>query len=396
MFTDLLIIGGGVVGLAAARTFASRHPGSRVVVIDKEPELGRHASGRNSGVLHAGFYYSADSLKAQLCRRGNAAWKALCAERGVAVAPVGKLVVARSAADHAGLDELLRRARANGVRLEEVDEAGAREIEPRARTVGRALWSPDTATVRPAEVMASLAGACADLGVEIRTATSFLGREGTRVATSSGSIEAGLVLNCAGLYADRVAAAWGAGDRWQLVPFKGLYLLSSPGAPPLRCNVYPVPDLGMPFLGVHLTVTPDGTTKIGPTALPARWREDYGGLGGMRADEVIEQVRCQSRLLLTDPAFRRLGARELPKASRRLLVRLARPLVRGLEAGHFRRWGRAGVRAQLAERATGRLELDFVIEPAERSLHVLNAVSPAFTCALPFAELLCDHLEAAS
>lgn len=389
---DLLVVGGGVVGLAAARAYARRQPGARVVLLEKEPELGAHASGRNSGVLHAGFYYAADSLKAAFSVEGNRALAAFCEARGLPIRRCGKLVVARSERDHSGLDELLRRARASGVRLEAVTEAEARRIEPRVRTVGRAVWSPDTAVVSPGRVVAALADDAREAGVDVRLGVAFTGRSGRIVTTGAGPIRADRVLNCAGAYADRVAAAWGVGTRHALVPFRGTYVVAAPRTEPLACCVYPVPDLAMPFLGVHLTVTVDGGLKIGPTAAPARWREDYGGLAGLRFDELREQASLQLRLAAREPAFRRHATRELAKRSRTWLVREAGQLVRGLRRRDFRAWGRPGIRAQLVDRRTGRLEHDFLVEAGEGSLHVLNAVSPAFTCSLPFAEHLCDRL----
>lgn len=391
---DLLVIGAGVVGLTAARAFARRHPGARVLVLEKEPRVGQHASGRNSGVLHAGFYYPADSLKARFSVEGNRALARYCEEHGLPIRRCGKLVVARTEGELPALDELRARGEANGVRLEAITDAEARRIEPRVRTAGAALWSPDTAVVDPAAVTARLADELADLRVEVRTGARFTGRTGGIVTTAAGPVSAGVVLNCAGAHADRVAAAWGVGARYALVPFRGMYVLGDVGAPRLACCVYPVPPAGMPFLGVHLTVTAQGGVKIGPTAAPARWREDYGGLGGLVWSEVREQVRIQLRLLRGNAGFRRHAARETLKHSRTWLVREASALVTGLQRRAFRRWGRPGVRAQLVERRTGELVGDFVIEPGHRSLHVLNAVSPAFTCSLPFAEHLADRIEA--
>ncbi|MEZ4241497.1 MAG: L-2-hydroxyglutarate oxidase [Myxococcota bacterium] len=391
---DLLVIGAGVVGLTAARAFARRHPGQRVVVLDKEPEVGRHASGRNSGVLHAGFYYDADSLKARFSRDGNRALADYCEEHALPLRRCGKLVVPRDAAELPALDALAARG-ANGVRLEAVSAEEAQRIEPRVRAHERALWSPDTAVVSPQAVCAQLARELGELGVTLRTSTPFRGRDGEAVLAGDDRIEAGAVLNCAGAFADRVAAGWGAGEAYQLVPFRGLYLLADPATASLACCVYPVPPSDMPFLGVHLTVTVEGTVKIGPTATPARWREDYGGLAGLRWRDVAEQLRIQPRLLRRNALFRRHAVSELSKRSAWVLVREASRLVDGLPALRSWKWGRPGIRAQLVERASGALVGDFVVERAERSLHVLNAVSPAFTCSLPFAEHLVDLLEAA-
>lgn len=394
MTTDFLVIGAGIVGLTVALALRARHPDCSVTVLEKEERAGLHASGRNSGVLHAGFYYTADSLKARFTRDGNLAMQRWCRERGLPLRVCGKLVVARSEADHQGLDTLLARAQALEIPMEPVDDDEARRIEPRARTVGRALWSPSTASVDPAAIVASMVEEAERSGVAVHKSTRFVSRRGGAVRTDHGTLHAGYVVNAAGLYADRVAAAWGCGGRYRILPFRGLYLLGEERAGPLACHVYPVPDLGMPFLGVHLTVTVGGGVKIGPNAVPAPWREGYGGLAGFSARELVEVLGREARLFLGDPAFRRLAVKELPKIRRSRLLRDATRLVDGLRPEDFRRWGKPGIRAQLLDLEEGRLELDFVVEHGERSTHVLNAVSPAFTASLPFAEWLVDQIVA--
>ncbi len=390
--TDVLVVGGGIVGLTVALAIRARHPSTRIELVEKESRWGAHASGRNSGVLHAGFYYSADSLKARFSREGAAALARWCEERGLPLRRCGKLVVARSEADHAGLDELLRRARSNGVPLDEVDEQSARRIEPRVRTVGRALWSPSSASVDPLAVVSSMAGACADQGIGVHLGVAWRGMKGRITTTSAGPVEAGLVVNCAGLQADRVARAYGASTHLRILPFKGRYLLGGEGAEPLRCHVYPVPDLAMPFLGAHLTVTPTGGVKIGPTAVPALWREHYEGLDGLRAGELVEVLGREAWLLCRNQAIRRHAWRELRALGRSHLLQQASTLVDGIDTRHFRRWGRPGIRAQLVDMRTGELVMDFCVERGERSLHVLNAISPAFTCSLPFAAYVAEQV----
>jgi len=383
---DFLVVGAGIVGLTVARALAREHPDASVMVIDKEPALAEHASGRNSGVLHAGFYYTADSLKARFTRDGNRQLTAWCEARGVPVRRCGKLVVARDATEHAGLDELLARGKRNGVELVEITEAEAREIEPRVLTSERALWSPTTSSVDPSEVVRALAEEIRDAGVVVRTSTPYLGRaEGLRVRVPGGEIEPGYLINCAGLYADRVARDFGFSKHYAILPFKGLYLYGDDDQA-LRTNIYPVPDLGMPFLGVHFTVTVDGHVKIGPTALPAFWRENYGGLHRFSLVEMVQVLSAEARMFLTDATFRRLAREEIDKSFRTRLARRAAGLATGVEPSSYRRWGRPGIRAQLLDRRTGSLVMDFLVEGDDRSLHVLNAVSPAFTCALPFAD----------
>jgi len=388
---DVVVIGAGVIGVAIAAELRRRHPARRVTVLEKEHAAGEHASGRNSGVLHAGFYYTADSLKARFSRVGNARMRAWCGARGLRLACTGKLVVARDAGELAGLDELSRRAAANGVELHTIDAAEAHRIEPRARTFERALWSPTTATVDPAEVMADLVADAVSRGVEFRygVVARTIGKEA--VETDGGRIPCGYAINAAGSYADRLARTAGFSRHYRILPFKGLYLHSSepPGA--FRTHVYPVPNLANPFLGVHLTVSVDGHAKIGPTAIPCLWREQYDWLHGFRAGEAAAIVADMARLCVgAGFDFRGLALEEARKYHRPTLVARAAALAHGIRAEDYTRWGRPGIRAQLLDVRDRTLVQDFRLEGDERSLHVLNAVSPGFTCALPFADFVCD------
>ncbi|MEK7384633.1 MAG: L-2-hydroxyglutarate oxidase [Elusimicrobiota bacterium] len=392
---DFLVVGGGVVGLSLARELKRRRPEASVVLLDKEDGPARHASGRNSGVLHAGFYYTADSLKARFTRAGNLAWTEYCRQRGLPLRACGKLVVASCPEDLSVLDELLKRGRANGVPVEMVDEKAARAIEPRAKTFGRALFSPSTSVVDPAACMAALAKDAASEGVDIRWGTAYVGRTGRRVMTSRGEISAGFVVNAAGLYADRVARDFGFSQRYRILPFKGLYLYSDEPMGAFRAHIYPVPDIRNPFLGVHLTVTVDGHVKIGPTAIPALWRENYGGLDGFSALEMAEIALRQAGLLLgAGFDFRRLAWEAIRKNSRRVMTGLAAILADGVKESDYRRWGKPGIRAQLVDIKTRKLVMDFLLEGDADCLHVLNAVSPGFTCAMPFAAHVVDRIEA--
>lgn len=391
---DLLVIGGGIIGLILALQAKARHPGSTVMLIEKEDACGRHASGRNSGVLHAGFYYSADSLKARLTRDGCRRMTEYCLDRGLRINRCGKLVVARDQTELAGLDELLVRGRRNGVELHDITADEAREIEPRALTHERALFSPSTAAVDPSEVMQSFQRDAQRAGVEIHTGTAYQGRSNGDVITTRGTMSPGYVINAAGLYADKVARDFGFAEHYRILPFKGLYLYQREDVPTLRTNIYPVPDLEAPFLGVHLTVTVDARVKLGPTATPAFWREHYAGLGNFRLGELAEVVGREAVFFLrNDFSFRRLARREIRKYSRRYMVRAAGALAEGLEVRNFRTWGTPGIRAQLVHTKEKKLVMDFCCEADDRSFHVLNAVSPAFTCALPFSEYVLDRVE---
>ncbi|NIR42886.1 MAG: L-2-hydroxyglutarate oxidase [Gemmatimonadetes bacterium] len=390
---DFVVIGGGVIGLRIATEVKLRFPDSDVTLLEKEERCGLHASGRNSGVLHAGFYYTADSFKARFTRDGNRRLSDYCVEHELPVNRCGKLVVARSADELDVLDELLHRARLNGVELESVSVEEARRIEPRARTHVRALYSPTTATVDPTQVVAAFAQTACRVGVEVRTGVAYRGRRDDGIETTAGALRAGYVINAAGLYADRIARDFGFASAYRILPFKGLYLHGSDEAPAFRTNIYPVPDLRTPFLGVHLTVTVDGGVTIGPTAVPAFWREGYRGLENFRLAETLEILRLEGILFLLNRAgFRDLALRELPKYLRSVLASRAARLAVGIETRHFKRWGPAGIRAQLVDLERYELVTDFKLEGDEESFHVLNAVSPAFTCAIPFAEYVLDEI----
>ena len=391
---DFLVIGGGVIGLSIARELRRRRTDARVLLIEKEPSCGAHASGRNSGVLHAGFYYSPDSLKAKFTRLGNERLTAYCEEKRIPLNTCGKLVVAKDAADLPSLDELFRRGQLNGIELHALTETEAKSIEPRVRTYQRALFSPRTSTVSPLQVVHAMQQDALHEGIQIQCGTAYRGRADGKVRTNQDSIEAGYVVNAAGLYADKIAMDYGFSEKYRILPFKGLYLYSDepPGA--IRTNIYPVPDLRNPFLGVHFTITADGKTKIGPTAIPALWRENYEGFGNVNFRELVE-VASRGLGLLTGAGFdfRRLAMEEITKYSRSKMVSLASVLAEGVVERHYRTWGRPGIRAQLLDITKRKLEMDFVLEGDDRSMHVLNAVSPAFTCSLPFASHVCDQID---
>ena len=393
--TDYLIIGGGIVGLTIALELRRRDAKAKIVVLEKEKELAQHGSGRNSGVLHAGFYYTADSLKAQFTRDGNTRWKAFVRERGLKLNECGKLVVAKNQSEVAGLRELKRRGDLNGVETYLISVEEAQEIEPRVKTTELALWSPNTATVDPKECMAAIAKECADKGIEILLDSPYQGRRGKSVITPSEVIDAGFVVNAAGLHADQVAHDFGVGERYRILPFKGLYVYSSEPVGSLRTNIYPVPDLRNTFLGVHFTLTVDGHAKIGPTAIPAFWRENYSGLEGFDPAEAFSILRDEAILFFrNDFGFRALAFEEIKKYSQAYLVKLASAMLEGVRPENYKTWGRPGIRAQLYDHQDKKLVMDFMLRGNHESLHVLNAISPAWTASMPFAEHVADQVEA--
>ncbi|MFL5271827.1 MAG: NAD(P)/FAD-dependent oxidoreductase [Anaeromyxobacteraceae bacterium] len=384
----VLVAGGGIIGLTLARELALAGR-SDVVVLEKEQALGAHASGRNSGVLHAGIYYAPDSMKARSCLRGNMLMRAYCKERGLPLLECGKVVVARSEAELPVIDELLRRATANGARVELVDERQLADIEPNARTVGKALLSRDTAAVDPKAVLASLRADLERAGVRIVTGCAFTGLAGPRVAaTTAGPIAYERFVNAAGAYCDRVARHFGVGVAYRLIPFKGIYRKLRPGATfQVNGNIYPVPDIRNPFLGVHFSRSVHGDVYVGPTAIPAFGRENYGVLAGIDG-EAFATVARDARLFFSNAKFRGVALTEPKKYLPRFFNRDAALLVKAFDASLFEKAAKVGIRPQLVDWRTKELVMDFLVEARDESVHVLNPISPAFTSSMDLAKTI--------
>lgn len=392
---DFLLIGGGIIGISIARELKSRHPSSSVCILEKEPQCGLHASGRNSGVLHAGFYYTADSFKARFTREGNQRLTEYCESKKIKINKCGKLIVAQNESELVWLDELMVRAKNNSVPLKSISAEETYSIEARAITYQRALFSPTTSSVDPIELVRTLLSDAINQGVKLINNAQYLRRVGEQsIETSAGIFEANYLINVAGLYADKIGNDFGFSKDHRILPFKGLYLYSDEPAGSLKTHIYPVPDLKNPFLGVHFTITTDGKIKIGPTAIPAFWREQYQGWSNFNANELTEIIFRQAKLFLSSSFdFKTLAYREIKKYSKPLLVSLAAKLARGVDIKHYRKWGQAGIRAQLLNIKKKELEMDFVLEGDHHTMHILNAVSPGLTCALPFADYVCDQIE---
>jgi len=395
---DIAIVGGGVIGLATAHQILKRQPGLQVVVLEKESAVATHASTRNSGVLHAGFYYSPDSMKASLTARGNTMLREFCHENGVPVLACGKVVLALDSAQEVALNELHRRGIANGVDVRLIDSAELARLEPLAARAEVALWSPNTAVADPNLVAEALLtqvkarGAQVQVGCKVE-AVDVLSSGVVLGLSGGGAVQAKHVINCAGLYADKLAHQFGVGLEYAVLPFRGLYVYGNWPKGRLQRHVYPVPDARNPFLGVHATVTANGGVKIGPTAIPGFWREHYRGVGGWSPNEFADVARLLPRFFASDPKMTAgLLASEAPKVMKRLIVQAAAKLVPSVNSRDFKRWGPAGVRAQLVHRDSGKLEMDFIVREGERSTHVLNAVSPAWTSSFAVGDYVTEKV----
>ncbi len=390
---DYLIIGGGIIGLNIARELKQRDDSSKILLIEKENEVACHASGRNSGVLHAGFYYSADSLKAKFTKEGNAALKEFCKVRGLHVNECAKVVVAQNEEENQGLEELKRRGDTNGVELHWMNEEQLKEKYPNIKTYKRALFCPSTATVNPKEVTLEFKKYVLELGVEILLDCQYIKKlEGNEIVTSKGTFKTKKLINAAGLYADKIAKQFGFSQEFVIIPFKGIYLKDKKNVSNLTTNIYPVPNLANPFLGVHYTLTEGNESKIGPTAIPAFWRENYKGFSNFSFREFSEILFYEAKLFLTNAfGFRQLAFSEVRKYSLTYLKGLAIKLTQNMDHSGYDSWSTPGIRAQLLNTKTLELVQDFVVQSDEDSIHVLNAVSPAFTSSIPFSKWVVDE-----
>ena len=389
---DYIIIGAGIIGLNIAKNLAERFPMASIVVLEKEKEVALHGSGRNSGVLHAGFYYTANSLKAKFTKEGNAALKKFCKERNLEVNPCQKIVVAQDEKELQGLYELKKRGDINGVELHLVNEEELKKLYPNIKTYKEALLCPSTATVNPKKVTQEFSKVIQELGVELVLDCKYEGSSKNVIKTSQGDYEGVQIINCAGLYADKIAKDFSFCKDFVIIPFKGIYLKDKNNISSLKTNIYPVPNLDNPFLGVHYTLTVDNEAKIGPTAIPAFWRENYKGFDNFKLGECLEILYYEAKLFITNAfGFRDLAFSEVKKYSFKYLISLAKNLTQDMKHEGYDSWSTPGIRAQLLNKNTLELVQDFVVEGDKDSIHVLNAVSPAFTSSIPFANWVVEE-----
>jgi len=390
-----------MVGLALTYQLLERCSDLAIVVVDKEDQIGCHSSGRNSGVLHAGVYYPPGTLKAKVCVDGARRLRAWCEAEALPVLSCGKVITPQLPELDEQLDLLLARGRANGADVHLIDEVDFQRLVPYGRTAsGRALWSPDTCVVKPKLVLQRLEQRLRERGVTFALGTrvdkvlpaaralTLQGRSG-----SGHTLSYGYLFNATGLQADRVAQAFGLAERCTLLPFKGLYWQLDPRAPiRFTTNLYPVPDLNVPFLGVHVTPSPDGSISLGPTAIPAWGRENYRGFEGI---EPLMAARflgdLTSQWWRNAGGFRRYAREQALHGLKPLFLRAAQALVPGLRSEHLIPSEKVGIRAQLYDRQSGSLVQDFRLEHGEASTHVLNAISPAFTASFALADLILEQ-----
>ena len=391
---DFAVIGGGIVGLSVAWQLRQRRPSSSIVVIEKEQAVARHQSGHNSGVIHAGIYYEPGSLKAELCRKGVTETLRFCRDNDIPYEQCGKLIVATNADEHERMLALHERALQNGIRVELLDAAQLKQEEPNVAGVG-AILSPSTGIVDYRAVAAAMAGRLAELGGEVRTGAEVTALEESADAVTihvdgAPAVEARCLIVCGGLMADRLAAMMQLDVDFRVVPYRGEYYRLPEGLDGIvRHLIYPVPEPGLPFLGVHLTRMIDGSVTVGPNAVQGWKREGYGRLNFSLRDTAE---------MLGFPGFWRVTADNLGVGLAELWNSLWKPgylrqvqkYCPSIRLSDLRPYP-AGIRAQAVMR-DGTLVHDFLFAETRRSLHVCNAPSPAATSAIPIGEVLCDKI----
>lgn len=391
---DVAVVGGGLVGLGTLWAVQQQFQDLRCVLLEKEARLASHQSGRNSGVIHSGVYYRPGSLKAQLCRAGSQRLRAFCDAHGIRYERCGKLIVAVERHELVQLDRLYERGQANGVTgLHRLESHQIQEVEPRVQGVA-ALHLPEVSVVDFIAVAQTLAAQITEHGGTILTSTPLLQLHhvptGWRLGTTRGTYEARFLINCSGLHADRIARMAHERPAASIIPFRGEYYTLRPDRRELVHGlVYPVPDPGLPFLGVHFTKTISGEILVGPNAVLALKREGY-----CRSD-----VSCRDVLgLLGAPGFWRMAARywrvgleELSRSfSKRAFVRAAQRLIPSLREEDLIP-GHSGVRAQAID-VGGNLLDDFLMRESRAALHVYNAPSPAGTASLSIGQAIAERI----
>ncbi len=392
---DIVVIGGGIVALATAVALLDQLPGCGVVVLEKEAGVGRHQTGHNSGVIHAGIYYAPGSLKARLCREGAEATKAFCTENRIPFETCGKLLVATTPVELGRMADLQDRAGVNGIACDRLSAAELVEREPNVVGLG-ALFVPSTGIVDYRQVCEALRQQVLRLGGAVE-----LGAEVDRLVETADAVEVGAgdrswtarqVVACAGLQADRVARLAGLDPEFRIVPFRGeYYRLPDSKNDIVRTLIYPIPDPALPFLGIHLTRMIDGHVTVGPNAVLGLARESYAKRAINRHD-IADMVRFPGfwRVLR---ANLRSGAVEMRNSLwKRGYLRECRKYCPSLTVGDLLPY-EAGIRAQVVHR-DGSLEHDFLFAETDRMVHVCNAPSPAATSALPIGHMIAERVAA--
>jgi L-2-hydroxyglutarate oxidase len=387
---DFLIIGAGVIGFAVGIALLEENPRLKVIIAEKEKSLGAHASGRNSGVIHAGFYYSPNSLKAKFCKQGNAELRGLIKKHQIPILEIGKVVVTKSEQELVGLNKLFKSGSANGIEIELLDAGKLHKLEPLAITHEQFIWSPNSCVSDPNLIIHALRTKFELLGGQLKLDCKIeLIERFNEVIGSPNSITAKFFINAAGAYSDKLWEGLSLKTDYQMIPFLGMYKSTNFHALPIKRLIYPVPHPINPFLGVHFTLTLNNKVKIGPTAIPIFGKEQYSITSKLTVQELIQTFKGIYALVRGDKhSFSELLKTEWPKFYTKRLVKESSRIVP--TAINVKGWenSKSGIRSQLVDLKNGELVQDFVVKRYLNSIHILNAVSPGWTSALPFGRYI--------
>jgi L-2-hydroxyglutarate oxidase len=389
---DFVIIGSGIVGLSLGKLILENNRKAKVVILEKNSIISGHASTRNSGVIHAGFYYSSESHKARFCLEGNQLLRNYCSRNGIEVIETGKVVVPRNEIELERLENLYRQGIANGVLLEFLPAKELSRFEPRAKAFRNFIWSPTTAISNPNLIAEKLAFEFCNMGGKIRlNSTAKLLELNGNVHVKGFGETRPMVINCAGTHSLELARQIGLGRDYELLPFLGIYKKSLTNDLNFKTLVYPVPDPVNPFLGVHITLGYNGQIKIGPTALPVIGREQYSLKSIPRVSDFVNFTKGLNSLIIgKNHRMTRILFSEIQKLSTKNLVSELEPIIPDISRVKEWKSHPPGIRAQLVNKNDGTLVQDFVFEKKLNSLHVLNLVSPGWTSSFAIARYVYD------
>jgi L-2-hydroxyglutarate oxidase LhgO len=391
---DLIIIGAGITGLSVAREKILGSPDCKILILEKEKIIGLHGSGRNSGVLHSGIYYPTDTLKAKFCTEGSALMSDYCKENNLPILECGKVILPTKIEDESQIDLLYERGINNGATVKIISQEELSEIEPEAKTVtNRALYSPNTSVVDPHAILNQVKFDLEKSGVTILFNERVISAnpDASTVETNKkNSFKYGHLINCTGQYSDVVSKVFNVGRQYTLLPFKGFYYgLSKTSNIKLNGLVYPVPDLNMPFLGIHSVKLVNGSVYFGPTAIPAFGREHYQGFEGVNVKDASSITYHLLRQYISNKkGFRAYTHQEASRFLKSEFLKSMQNLIPNLSSNDLVTSQKVGIRAQLLDKGRNELVMDFLVEKKDNTTHVLNAVSPAFTSAFSFAKYI--------
>ncbi len=391
---DLVILGAGITGLSVARQKLIEEPDCQILIIEKECKTGMHGSGRNSGVLHSGIYYPTDTLKAKFCSEGSKLMASYCKEYNLPIVKCGKVVLPTKVEDEDQIDLLYQRGVENGASVKIISQKELREIEPEASTMAqRALYSPNTSVVDPYAILSKIQTELNNFDVTILFNEKVISANPDQSiikTNKDNNFKYKHLINCTGQHSDVVSKLFNVGKEYTLLPFKGIYYGLSKGSNiQLNGLIYPVPDLNVPFLGIHSVKLVDGGIFFGPTATPAFGRENYQGFEGVNIKDASSiSYHLLRQYISNKKGFRAYTHQEASRFLKSEFLKSIQSLVPNLSSNDLVISHKVGIRAQLLDTKHNELVMDFVVEKVDNTTHVLNAVSPAFTSAFSFAKYI--------